>query len=482
MSPAPLLLAAPAGVPFPFEAEISYAAPADGSRRLRLTGPTPGGERVSRSYRLEDSGQPAYLDLFAAVADDFGARMPVSRQAHEPAPAGTPLRPLLTSALSPEILYGYGDPAVLRVTEGEDRAWWLAVTSNDAPNAFPLLRSSDCERWTHEGFVFPEGRTPGWTLTGASQADFWAPEMHRVGDEFWVCFTAREKDRTLAIGMAKALRPEGPYSAGEAPLVRGGVIDSHILLDRDATPWLFWKRDDNGVWPRLLCGLLHRQADLIATLFPAPEDQRTASLAATLEPFMRTVEPMEQFALLQPLIEAATHDFPNFGERLLRLGSDPALAGEIEAIRSALKTRVYAQRLAPDAMGLVGEPVLVLENDQPWEAHLIEGVWVTEHGGRYYLLYAGNDFSTPHYGIGAAVADHPLGPYVKMDAPLLRSSLQWSGPGHPSVAIGPDGSHRMFLHAFAPGVAGYKAFRALLSTPVAWEENRVTLPGSDADT
>ena len=471
----PLRLPSPEGAPFRFFIEVSAPAPSATSRELRIEGPGSDGSTVSRSYRLEDTGQPAYLDLFAEVARDSGIRVPVSREESRPPVGACALTPLLTETLSPDILYGYGDPAVLRVTEGQDHAWWLVVTSNDAPNVFPLLRSDDCRGWTHQGFVFPEGRTPPWTLTGMNQADFWAPEMHRIGDEFWVCFTARQKDRTLAIGMAKASRPEGPYEAGAAPLVGGDVIDSHILLDREGAPWLFWKKDDNGVWPRRLAELLGERPNLIVRVFPEATDQRTASITAALWPWVATLERMEQFAVLQPLIEAATHDYTAFGERLLSLAEDSSLAERMAPILVALKTRVYAQQLAPDGMSLVGERALVLENDQPWEAHLIEGVWVTEHGGRYYLLYAGNDFSTPHYGVGAAVADHPLGPYRKMAEPLLRSTAEWAGPGHPSVAIGPDGRHQMFLHAFPPGKAGYKAFRALLTAVVDYEAVRVSV-------
>jgi hypothetical protein len=132
---------------------------------------------------------------------------------------------------------------------------------------------------------------------------------------------------------------------------------------------------------------------------------------------------------------------------------------------AALKTRIFAQRLSADGLTLEGDRRVVLENDQPWESHLIEGVWVTQHAGRFYLFYAGNDFSTPHYAIGAAVADDPLGPWRKT-GPLVRSSLEWIGPGHPSVGPGPGGEPWLFLHAFLPGQVGYKAFRALLGAPL----------------
>ena len=117
----------------------------------------------------------------------------------------------------------------------------------------------------------------------------------------------------------------------------------------------------------------------------------------------------------------------------------------------------------------------MLQNDREWEGHPVEGVWVTERRGKYYMFYAGNDFSTARYGIGMAVADAPQGPYRRMEEPLLRSTAAWSGPGHPSVADGPDGEPWLFVHAFFPGRVGYKEFRALLAAPIAFDADRVVL-------
>jgi hypothetical protein len=43
------------------------------------------------------------------------------------------------------------------------------------------------------------------------------------------------------------------------------------------------------------------------------------------------------------------------------------------------------------------------------------------------------------------------------------------------VAKGPDGRRYIFLHAFRPGQAGYKAFRALLAAPLTFEDGVVRL-------
>ncbi|RYG10251.1 MAG: glycoside hydrolase family 43, partial [Caulobacteraceae bacterium] len=328
----------------------------------------------------------------------------------------------------------------------------------------PILSSSDLKTWRLTGFVFPSGAAPAWAVTEPNLADFWAPELHEVGQEWWVCFSARTHDRSMAIGLARASSPDGPFTPDPEPLVQGDVIDAHIVQEQNGTAWLVWKKDDNGLWPGLLAQLLHASPELCSILFIQPQDQRTAALATTMWPWTKGRPPMEQFFVLQTLIEAVSSDLAGFADRLdavrgQRRGGSYTL---LEGIAAALRTRIYAQKLATDGRRLIGEPQVILQNDLPWEGHLIEGVWITPKSGRYYLLYAGNDFSTGYYGIGAAVADHPSGPYIKHNEVFISSTEAWWGPGHPSVAVLDDGRLGLFLHAYPAGAAGYKSFRALL--------------------
>jgi hypothetical protein len=390
---------------------------------------------------------------------------------------------LLTQPLSPQIRYGYGDPAVLRIADSPQcegcATYYLLVTSNDAPDAFPILRSRDLRQWEHVGFVFPQGHMPAWTLDGEGASDYWAPELHRVGDEYIVVFSARSKDGgDLAIGVARSPTPQGPFAADEQPLLEHGVIDPHLLVEPDGSAYLFWKRDSNDRWPSLLADLLHRHPEVTAGLFPDLAGQQTASLCRELWPSLQTRLPMERFLALQPLIAAVTSDFPAFQRRLgklVRTGPSAAFLQTCHDILEAMRTPIYGRRLASGCRSLVGPREIVLTNDRPWEAHLVEGAWVARHGGKYYLFYAGNDFTTADYGIGVALSDAPLGPYAKLDRPLLMSTPEWSGPGHPSVATGLDGQPQLFLHAFLPGQTGYKSFRALLTVPIAFESDRVVL-------
>jgi beta-xylosidase len=170
---------------------------------------------------------------------------------------------------------------------------------------------------------------------------------------------------------------------------------------------------------------------------------------------------------MQPLIEAALDNWRKVKAVLVDAGLAAA------TIVEAMTTPVRGQRIAEDGRALEGENQIVLTNDQDWEGHLIEGPFVTYQQGRYWLFYAGNDFSTPAYGIGVAVADHPLGPYTKQAEPLLKSTREWTAPGHASVAEGPDGAPQLFFHAFHPGTGGYNAFRALLTVGLRFTREKV---------
>ena len=228
----------------------------------------------SKSYFVPTGTQQDFSTFFRDLAADFGTRVPhVFADAVEHPPADFAWTPLLTKNISPRILVGYGDPAVFK--DGED--YWLVCTSNDAPDAFPVLHSADLEHWQLRSFIFPQEKGCSWAVKGREKADFWAPEMAKVGDEYWLVFTARQVSNALAIGLARAPTPLGPWVDNGAPLVTGkplnttglgydasqpllsgGVINSHLLIDDDGAKYLFWKDDTNSIWPRPLAMLLRR--------------------------------------------------------------------------------------------------------------------------------------------------------------------------------------------------------------------------------
>lgn len=109
-------------------------------------------------------------------------------------------------------------------------------------------------------------------------------------------------------------------------------------------------------------------------------------------------------------------------------------------------SQIYVQKMNNELTELWGEPKLLLEPDQPWEGldgdyQWNEGPFVLKHQEKYYLMYSANFYASEDYGVGYAVADSPVGPFVKAkENPVLSKDLAngVSGPGHNSVTVGPD--------------------------------------------
>ena len=108
------------------------------------------------------------------------------------------------------------------------------------------------------------------------------------------------------------------------------------------------------------------------------------------------------------------------------------------------ESHLYGVQLSEDLMSTVGDAVALTVPDASWETKSGEYRWnegpaVLRHAGKYYLFYSANYYASKEYGVGVAVADAPLGPYVKQaDNPVLRwledadGRVIVSGPGHNS--------------------------------------------------
>jgi len=91
-------------------------------------------------------------------------------------------------------------------------------------------------------------------------------------------------------------------------------------------------------------------------------------------------------------------------------------------------SQIWGVQLAPDLLSPVGEPRMLTTPEHDWEkltleySHYMwnEGVHVLKNQGKYHLFFCANYTSHYNYCYGVAVADSPLGPYVKpKENPLL---------------------------------------------------------------
>jgi hypothetical protein len=85
-----------------------------------------------------------------------------------------------------------------------------------------------------------------------------------------------------------------------------------------------------------------------------------------------------------------------------------------------------------------------------WNAwHCVEGPCMVFHDDRYYCLYSGGAWHTENYGLGFAVADHPLGPW--------KDEMARRGPtvlkGIPKRVIGPATTRWSWARTIEPSTA-----------------------------
>ncbi|MFT3772914.1 MAG: glycoside hydrolase family 43 protein [Minicystis sp.] len=142
---------------------------------------------------------------------------------------------------NPVLPQGCADPGVLR--DGDH--YVVVCTSGGAPNAFPIFTSTDLVSWTPSGTIFPAAQKPAWAI-----GDFWAPEVHHVGNHYVAYFSARHQDGRLSIGAATAPSATGPFQDLGQPLVHDtkmGMIDVSEFEDAGGQPYLVWKEDGNAV-------------------------------------------------------------------------------------------------------------------------------------------------------------------------------------------------------------------------------------------
>lgn len=77
------------------------------------------------------------------------------------------------------------------------------------------------------------------------------------------------------------------------------------------------------------------------------------------------------------------------------------------------------------------------------EGSVNEGPFMVKHEGKYYMTYSGNGYTSPAYSVHQAIADEPLGNFVKPQPTdgnpvLLSNNAYVAGTGHHSVVKAGD--------------------------------------------
>lgn len=286
---------------------------------------------------------------------------------------------------NPVIPFDCADPGVL----ADGAQYVLSCTSGDSPDAYPIFTSPDLANWTPQGHIFPAGHWPSWAVS-----DLWAPEIHKVGNQYVAYFSARGSDGRLAIGAASSPGPTGPFTDVGQPLLHStsdDFIDASEINASDGTSYVIWK-DDGSV------------------------------------------------------------------------AGGPIL--------------IRGQPLAAGGLSATGGSSVLIGVDQPWEGPLVEGPFMVEHGGAYYLFYSANPYDTTAYAIGVAHSGGALGPFTKSGAPIVSTGGAWAGPGHCSVVDTPAGDTYVVYHAWEAGHVGNGngPGRLVLSDAIDWVNGWPSVP------
>jgi len=141
------------------------------------------------------------------------------------------------------------DPGVY--VDTTEAIYYVTTTTmnNQQLNKFPILASVDLVAWKQVGYIFTEDTLPIWTI-----GDFWAPEIHKIEQNFVVYFAARHTTGILCVGVGYSNTTIlGPYYDIGYPLIYNssiGSIDPTYFSDRTSGQgYLFWKEDGNGKIP-----------------------------------------------------------------------------------------------------------------------------------------------------------------------------------------------------------------------------------------
>ena len=103
--------------------------------------------------------------------------------------------------------------------------------------------------------------------------------------------------------------------------------------------------------------------------------------------------------------------------------------------------------------------------------HTLEGAFVVKRAGLYHLFYSGGAWTNETYGVGHAVAPHPLGPWREpQEGPVVLRTQpgELRGPGHNSVVQDEEGRHHIVFHAWNAEATK----RQLHVAPLDWPDGR----------
>ena len=123
----------------------------------------------------------------------------------------------------------------------DDGTYYLYGTGSNSDFGFYVYQSTDLNAW--QG---PVGNSNGFCLTGATSfgtTGFWAPQVFKKGDTYYMFYTANEQ-----IAVAKSTSPKGPFAQNDKQAIAtpGKAIDPFVFFDNDGKAYLYHVRLQDG--------------------------------------------------------------------------------------------------------------------------------------------------------------------------------------------------------------------------------------------
>jgi arabinan endo-1,5-alpha-L-arabinosidase len=132
------------------------------------------------------------------------------------------------------------DPTVIRAADGTFYAYTTQSTYGAQLINIPVLRSRDLVNWTYVRDALPA--VPSWAVL--DDRDSWAPHVLFHDGRYLMYFSeARAKNGTMAIGVAVADDPVGPFrDAIGAPLLTGPTFTTidPFVMEIEGDLWIYW--------------------------------------------------------------------------------------------------------------------------------------------------------------------------------------------------------------------------------------------------
>lgn len=127
------------------------------------------------------------------------------------------------------------DPFVFKDSNG---IYYCYVTGK----GFPVFLSKDLVKWAKASSnSFPSSNYK-WATD-----NFWAPEIVKSGNMYYMHYTGKDSDGIMKIGMAKSSSPLGPFEdVSDKPFLDRddkSSIDSHIFFDDDGKAYMYFAND-----------------------------------------------------------------------------------------------------------------------------------------------------------------------------------------------------------------------------------------------